>query len=170
MASRKPKKGSAGTILIIEDVYMVRRTLHLMLESDGYKVVEAKESQEAMHILQEGLPPDLIILDIAMPGVDGLDFLRVLRTHKDTKTIPVMMCTARGEENTIKLARQYGANEFMVKPVNRDTLLGKVSRIFQEHPPAAARESAAPDSAPGKEEAASGVNKPKKKSKKKSSK
>lgn len=141
MGSKKKKKKVLGTILIVEDVYMVRRTLHLMLESAGYRVTEARESKEAMDLIKAGRIPDLIILDIAMPGVDGLDFLRVLRAYPDTGKTPIMMCTARGEENTIKLARQNGATDFMVKPVNRDTLLAKVIQIFQDHPPASLEEA-----------------------------
>ncbi|MDP6959328.1 MAG: response regulator [Planctomycetota bacterium] len=147
MASKKQKKNRIGIILIVEDVYMVRRTVHLMLESAGHKVIEAPDAQKAMDFIKSGQVPDLIILDIAMPGMDGLDFLRVLRAYKDTKTTPIMMCTARGEEDTIKKARQNGATDFMVKPVNRDTIVAKVKQILEEHPPASARLAEAAEAA-----------------------
>ena len=139
MASKKPKKNHIGIIMIVEDVYMVRRTVHLMLESAGHKVMEAPDAQKAMDFIKNGQVPDLIILDIAMPGMDGLDFLRVLRAYPETKNTPIMMCTARGEENTIKSARQSGATDFMVKPVNRDTIVAKVKQLLEEYPPASAR-------------------------------
>lgn len=175
MASKKTKKNHIGIILIVEDVYMVRRTVHLMLESAGHKVMEAPDAQKAMDFIKNGQVPDLIILDIAMPGMDGLDFLRVLRAYPETKNTPIMMCTARGEENTIKLARQSGATDFMVKPVNRDTIVAKVKQLLKKYPPASARLAEAAESAKEialeeKEEKTSPKEKPEAKKKKKKAK
>jgi DNA-binding response OmpR family regulator len=78
-----------------------------------------------------GLPPDMIILDVMLPGRSGYDILRDLRTHELTKDIPVMMLTARGQEKDRELALRLGANHFMTKPFSNTEVRDYVRNLME---------------------------------------
>lgn len=121
-----------GTVLVIEDVYMVRRTLELMLRSGGYQVIEAAEPGAALTAIRKakGKKIDLILLDIMMPGTDGLHFCRSLKSTDATRNTPVIMCTAHSDAQTVTEAKKAGATDFIAKPFSRDVVLEKVDRVL----------------------------------------
>ena len=98
------------------------------LRSAGYQVIEAEDGHNGLAAAQKQRP-DLIILDLSMPDLDGLAVLKKLRDDPVTAEIPVIVCSARGYKDDILRAKQRGATDFIVKPVSPNTLLEKVSRL-----------------------------------------
>lgn len=112
-----------ATILIAEDHLDSRDALRALLEAFGYRVLEAVNGRQAVEIaLMQG--PDLILMDIMMPELDGFEATRQLRRHQETHTIPIIAVTAM--EGAHQLAIQAGANDYIRKPVDIRRLVAKV--------------------------------------------
>ena len=118
------------TILIVEDVFMIRRTLELILRSANFEVLEAEDARAAMKALKEGHKIHLILLDIMMPEIDGITFCKLLKTYEATREVPILMCTAQGDATTVTEAMVAGANGFIVKPFTRETVLAKIDALL----------------------------------------
>ena len=130
MAPRKHKvKDKPVPILIVDDVGMVRQTLMRMLRVGKFDVLEAANAEEAVRILDEN-EPSLIILDVKMPGVDGIKFCGELKQAERTKNIPILMCTAMTERSFVVRALQAGASDYIVKPFEASTVLQKVRKAL----------------------------------------
>ena len=131
MSSEETPKSLNRTVLVVEDVFMVRRTLELMLKSGGYDVLEAKSSQEAMDLLkEESSRVDLIFLDVMMPGMDGLKFCKVLKSLGPTRDIPLILCTARTDLATVVEVKEIGVTDFIAKPFTRDVVLNRADQVL----------------------------------------
>lgn len=102
-------------VLLIEDEPNIIEAISFILSRDGWTVHTHEDGQSAMDKVI-AYPPDLIILDVMLRGRSGFDILRDLRAEPVTKSIPVMMLTARGQEKDRELAQRLGANHFMTKP------------------------------------------------------
>lgn len=102
-------------VLLIEDEPNIIEAISFILSRDGWTVHTHEDGTTAMNKVR-GFPPDLIILDVMLPGRSGFDILRDLRADPETTGIPVMMLTARGQEKDRDLAQRLGANLFMTKP------------------------------------------------------
>ncbi len=102
-------------VLLIEDEPNILEAISFILSRDGWTVHTHEDGETAMQKVI-GFPPDMIILDVMLPGRSGFDILRELRETETTKDIPVMMLTARGQEKDRDLAMRLGANHFMTKP------------------------------------------------------
>ncbi|MDA0721501.1 MAG: response regulator [Proteobacteria bacterium] len=102
-------------VLLIEDEPNIIEAIGFILSRDGWTVHTHQDGQTAMTKVL-ALPPDMIILDVMLPGRSGFDILRELRSTDVTKNIPVMMLTARGQDKDRDLALRLGANHFMTKP------------------------------------------------------
>lgn len=102
-------------VLLIEDEPNIIEAISFILSRDGWTVHIHEDGETAMDKVA-GMPPDMIILDVMLPGRSGFDILRDLRSHDVSKDIPVMMLTARGQEKDRALALRLGANHFMTKP------------------------------------------------------
>ena len=121
-----------ATILIAEDHLDSRDALRALLEAFGYRVLEAVNGRQAVEIaLMHG--PDLILMDIMMPELDGFEATRQLRRHKQTHTIPIIAVTAM--EGAHQLAIQAGANDYVRKPVDIRRLVAKVHDWLQSPRP-----------------------------------
>ena len=101
-------------ILIIEDDYYVRELYERVLTNAGFGVFSAADGQEGYQLALKN--PDLILLDIMLPGRNGLTVLRQLKDADQTKDIPVIILTNLGQQNTIKEAMESGAAEYLLKP------------------------------------------------------
>ncbi|MHC5828519.1 MAG: response regulator, partial [Nostoc sp.] len=121
-----------GTILIVDDSINVRRFLALTLEKGGYQVEQAKDGQDALEKLHNGLRVEAIICDIEMPRLDGYGFLGKVNSDADTKNIPVAMLTSRSSNKHRQLAMQLGARAYFSKPYNQQELLQTLEEII--HP------------------------------------
>ncbi len=119
-----------GTILIVDDSINVRRFLALTLEKGGYQVEQAKDGQDALEKLQNGLRVEAVICDIEMPRLDGYGFLGKVNSDVDTKNIPVAMLTSRSSNKHRQLAMQLGARAYFSKPYNEQELLQTLEEII----------------------------------------
>ncbi|MDZ8028526.1 MAG: hybrid sensor histidine kinase/response regulator [Nostoc sp. DedQUE11] len=120
-----------GTILIVDDSINVRRFLALTLEKGGYQVEQAKDGQDALEKLQNGLRVEAVICDIEMPRLDGYGFLGKVNSDVDTKNIPVAMLTSRSSNKHRQLAIQLGARAYFSKPYNEQELLQTLEEIIR---------------------------------------
>jgi two-component system alkaline phosphatase synthesis response regulator PhoP/two-component system response regulator VicR len=120
-----PKK-----ILAVDDEGFILRLIGVNLEKEGYQVITAADGEEA---LEKSLSekPDLIILDVMMPVMDGYETLRRLRENKATAAIPVVMLTAKSQDSDVFKGWQSGADLYLTKPFNRSELVSFIKRIFQ---------------------------------------
>jgi len=116
----------AEKILIVEDDASIREILSLLLETRGFSQVEAVGTGTTALERASETPFDLILLDLTLPDVDGLDVCRRLRTTPFNATTPTIMLTARGEETDVVVGLEAGAVDYVVKPFNNQTLLARI--------------------------------------------
>lgn len=109
-------------ILVVEDNDIMRRGIQLLLEADGFKVMSAIHGLEALEQMRS-TRPDLILSDISMPVMDGYAFFEAARAYEDWVAIPFIFLTARGGREDIFEGRKLGAEDYLVKPVNRHELI-----------------------------------------------
>jgi DNA-binding response OmpR family regulator len=119
-------------ILIIDDEPDIVETLTLMLQARNYEVVTALDGMEGLSKVKTERP-DITLLDIMMPGISGYDVCQKLKTNNDTKRMPVIMLTAKGENEAVTKARKAGADDYIVKPFNLPTLVNKVNKLLARH-------------------------------------
>jgi two-component system phosphate regulon response regulator PhoB len=118
------------TVLIIEDEADIRELIRYNMEREGYKVVECASSEAANDVLKRALP-DLILLDLMLPGTDGFAFCRALRSAERTAKIPVIMVTARDEDADIVAGLEVGADDYMTKPFSARVLSARVRAVLR---------------------------------------
>ncbi len=102
-------------ILVVDDSEDVRLALATILEDAGYEIIEASDGSQVPEMVAEHRP-DLVLLDVAMPKVNGFETLRNMKADKATSDIPVLMVTAKGRPEDLSLARSLGARDFISKP------------------------------------------------------
>ncbi len=128
--TKETPKNQKGTILIVDDSINVRRFLALTLEKAGYLVEQAKDGQDAIEKLQNGLQVQAVICDIEMPRVDGYGFLGRVKANTDLRDIPVAMLTSRSSDKHRQLAMQLGARAYFSKPYNEQELVRTLEEII----------------------------------------
>ncbi|HEV8034755.1 response regulator [Yoonia sp.] len=116
-------------VLLIEDEPNIIEAISFILSRDGWTVHTHEDGTSAMAKVL-ALPPDMIILDVMLPGRSGFDILRDLRGHEVTKSTPVMMLTARGQEKDRELAMRLGASLFMTKPFSNEEVRNHVRNLI----------------------------------------
>jgi CheY-like chemotaxis protein len=116
------------TILVVDDYPVTRRILGYTLRKHGYEVVSASDGEEALARLSE-MPVDMAIVDIAMPGMDGISLLKLIRADPQLRDLPVVMLSASGQDQDRITAREEGANAFLSKPSSSHELLDSVRRF-----------------------------------------
>jgi two-component system phosphate regulon response regulator PhoB len=121
-------------ILIVEDEEALTLLLRYNLEAAGYDVDTVARGDEADLRLKEA-SPDLIILDWMLPGLSGIEICRRLRARPDTKTLPIIMLTARGEESERVRGLSTGADDYIVKPFSVPELIARVSALLRRASP-----------------------------------
>jgi two-component system, OmpR family, response regulator MprA len=116
-------------ILVVDDERAVRDSLRRALELEGYEVELASDGEEALYRLSSNGEPDAVILDVLMPGVDGLEVCRRLR--RDGRRVPVLMLTARDEVENRVAGLDAGADDYVTKPFALDELLARVRALLR---------------------------------------
>lgn len=120
------------TILIVDDVAVMRLRMRPQLEESGYRVLEAEDGEKAIEVIRhektEGRGVDLVISDVSMPVMDGIEMIRTLRQDPLFHQLPIIVCTARGELAVVRQAKTIGVQGFLVKPVTKHTLIAAVQR------------------------------------------
>ena len=120
-----PSEAPQRTVLMIDDESNSRKLVKLLLEREGYRVLTASNGEEGI-ILAKVEQPDVILLDILMPKVNGYEALRRLREDQDMQSIPVIMVTAKGTEHDIATSFRLGAVFHIEKPYETKDLLQKI--------------------------------------------
>jgi DNA-binding response OmpR family regulator len=119
-------------ILVADDEVYMLRLLEMTLKKGGYEVVSCRDGKEALTTAVTVLP-QLIVLDVMMPGLDGLGALRQLKENPATKKIPVVVLSAKGHALTRVEAETAGAALFLTKPFSPNQLLGEVKKILEQN-------------------------------------
>lgn len=123
---KKKEKTTDASILIVDDNPVVIKLLHAMLARAGYQVVQAASGQQALALLASDCLPDLILLDIDMPGVSGLEACRLIKENPRTADIPVIFVTASNDKEHIVNGFAAGAQDYIIKPSTQEELLARV--------------------------------------------
>lgn len=110
------------TILIVDDTPSNIKTLAGMLK-EKYKIIISKSGEEALELMQNGPLPDLILLDIMMPGLDGYEVCKRLKAEKRTENIPVIFITAKSDEGDRQRGKELGSAAYITKPFETKTVL-----------------------------------------------
>jgi DNA-binding response OmpR family regulator len=121
----------AQTILVVDDEPEIVRLLRSYLEKDGYRVVTAYNGEEALYVARHE-KPDLVVLDILMPKMDGLAFTRRIRREQD---VPIIMLTARAEETDRIVGLEMGADDYVTKPFSPRELVARVRAVLRRAQP-----------------------------------
>ena len=116
-------------ILLVDDEADLLKLVMVRLAACGYEVIPASDGLEALEKAQKE-NPDLILLDVMMPRMDGFEVLRNLKNNPGTMSIPVIMLTAKDEAESFSRAQEAGAEDYITKPFNRDALLDAVRKYL----------------------------------------
>jgi len=128
-------------ILVVDDEEDIQELVSYTLSKIGFKVLGAATGEEAVRMSRDH-SPDLIILDLMLPGIDGLDVCRILKADPQTGSIPVLMLTAKGEEADIITGLELGAHDYVTKPFSPKVLAARAKSILQRSRQAPLQESA----------------------------
>lgn len=120
-------------ILVIEDEDDIRELLCYHLEKAGYEFHEASSGESGWHRIQE-VQPDLVLLDLMLPGIDGLEVCQRIKTELQSMALPVIMLTAKGEEEDIVKGLEIGADDYVVKPFSVKVLMARISKALRSSP------------------------------------
>ncbi len=127
-------------VLIVEDEVAIVTLLRYNLEKEGYNVVSTGDGEEAVTLVKEHLP-DIIILDWMLPGLTGIEICKQVRWNQDTKNIPIIMLSARGEEGDRIRGLDVGADDYMVKPFSPSELIARIQAVFRRIRPSLSEKS-----------------------------
>ena len=120
-------------ILVVDDEPPIREILKFQLENAGFYVKCAQDGEEGLQMVSED-PPDLVLLDLMIPQMDGYEVCRRIKSNYDTRHIPVIILTARGEEQDRVRGLKLGADDYVVKPFGVKELLARVEAVLRRSP------------------------------------
>ena len=115
-------------ILVVDDSPTERHVLTEILQKAGYSVVIAESGEQAIEVAKREIP-DLVLMDVVMPGMNGYQATRTITREETTRHIPVIMCTSKGQETDKIWGLRQGAQDYLVKPVNSEELLSKIAAL-----------------------------------------
>ncbi len=118
------------TILIVDDEKDIIELIKYNLKTEGYTILTAGAGEQAIKIAKQSRP-DLIVLDLMLPGMDGLEVTRYLRNNEETRNLPIVMLTAKGEESDIITGLELGANDYISKPFSPRVLTARIRAILR---------------------------------------
>ncbi len=121
------------TILVVEDEETLLDTLAYNLERDGYNVLKAEDGEQALKLVRKK-HPDLVVLDIMLPQIDGLAVCRMVRKDPDISHIPIIMLTARGTQGDKMVGLDSGADDYITKPFDLGEFLARVRAVLRRSP------------------------------------
>ena len=127
--SDRPMVKGMYTVLVVEDSVAQREMIKTLLEGSGLSVTAVSNGFDALEHIQ-GHPPDLILLDIVMPEMNGYEVCRRIKSNDSTKSLPVVMCSAKGEEFDRYWGMKQGADAYIAKPFQPTELVGTVKLLL----------------------------------------
>jgi DNA-binding response OmpR family regulator len=122
------------SVLIVDDEPMARTLLRLMLVRAGFNVSEAEDGFDALNKVKKD-PPDIILLDVMMPGMDGFTVCETLRNEEDTAALPIIMLSAKTDLESINRGLRLGATKYLTKPISPEDLTRHVSDALNDMTP-----------------------------------
>lgn len=126
-----PNDQNSFSVLVVEDDEHIAKILTFMLERQGYRVTHAAEGRAASQHIASAAAPDLVLLDVMLPFVDGFELVRQIRQQASWAQVPVLMLTAKNTERDTVRALDAGADDFIVKPFQPNELLARVRRALR---------------------------------------
>lgn len=121
---------SKATVLVVDDEEDIRELVELNLSANGFSVLGCETGECAIETARHK-QPDLIVLDLMLPGIDGLDVCKALKADARTRHIPVVMLTAKGEEADIVTGLEIGADDYVTKPFSGKILVARIRRLLR---------------------------------------
>jgi two-component system phosphate regulon response regulator PhoB len=118
------------TILIVDDEEDIVELIKYNLKNEGYSVLTALSGEQAIKTAKQSRP-DLIVLDLMLPGIDGLEVTKYLKRNEKTNPIPIVMLTAKGDESDIVIGLEMGANDYISKPFSPKVLIARIRAILR---------------------------------------
>jgi DNA-binding response OmpR family regulator len=122
-------RGRGASVLLVEDEDQLRRVMKDLLQREGYRVAEARDGIQALDEVDR-FAPDVIILDLNLPGIDGYSVLAQLRSRPATRDIPIMVLTAKGDEDNEVRVFELGADDFVTKPFRARSLTARIEAVL----------------------------------------
>lgn len=122
--------GTEAKILLVDDEASIRELIRFNLERAGYRVQEATDGNEAISAIRQ-TRPDLVVLDLMLPGLDGLDVCRLVKGNRETAAIPIIMLTAKTEEVDKVIGLELGADDYMTKPFSPRELVARIKAVLR---------------------------------------
>ncbi len=116
-------------VLVVDDEDMTRKLLRLMLERDGFTILEAEDGQQALEVIAES-KPDIVILDVMMPNMDGFTTCQELRSQPETADLPIILLSARTQAEAVRTGLQSGADRYMTKPISKPELVQTITDLL----------------------------------------
>jgi DNA-binding response OmpR family regulator len=120
------------TVLVVDDEIGALTLIALMLERAGFSVLKARDASVALMILDQQTP-DIVILDVMMPGIDGIELCRQIRKRELTATTPILILSARGDGESVMKGMAAGANAYLAKPIMNNNLVEKTREMLAQH-------------------------------------
>ncbi len=117
-------------ILVVEDNEDILNLVKIILEVNNYEVLTAPDGYEAIKLMEYN--PDLVLLDIMMPGMSGWDVLDIIRSKEEWKNTPVIVLTALAQERDIEVGIKKHVNDYLIKPFEKKELLSKIKHVLEE--------------------------------------
>ena len=117
------------TILVVDDEPFICRSLTFVLRKENYRVLEARNGEEALAIIR-GQKPDLVFLDVMMPKVNGFQVTEQVRADPTLANVKIILLTAKGQESDREVGKQAGANDYMTKPFSPTKILDRAREIL----------------------------------------
>jgi len=121
-----------GKVLVVDDEVNITQILEFSIGSEGFDVITAQNGEEAIEKARRE-QPDLIILDVMMPKIDGYEACRILKANPLTKNIPVVLLTAKGRDIDKRLGMEVGATDYIVKPFSPNKLVERINQLLSCH-------------------------------------
>jgi len=121
---------SQPIIFMTEDDEEMRHLLSFYLEREGFNIVFATDGMEAQTMIEMMTPPDLVLLDIMLPYMNGFELITFIRKRPDWKDVPIVMLTARSDEDDVVRALKLGANEYIIKPFKPREMVMRIRRFL----------------------------------------
>ena len=121
----------APRVLIVDDHPINLELISLLLSAEGFDVVEAVDAEQALDLI-EGDPPDLFVLDVQLPGMSGLDLLRLLRAQPETENCCAVIVTSYAMESDRAVATEAGCDSYFTKPIDTRTFGPEVRKVYEQ--------------------------------------
>jgi two-component system phosphate regulon response regulator PhoB len=129
LSSLKDTQNQPETVMVVEDEDVIRETVALALDEQGYHVMQSADGRQALEMIHAADRVDLVILDLMLPGLNGLDLCRLLR--REGNTVPILMLTAKSSETDRVVGLELGADDYLTKPFGMRELIARCRSVLR---------------------------------------